>query len=207
MVFTRARQSFATRLTLNGNLLERKNSIKLLGMILQEDGGWEENTRDLCKKAYARISLLTKLKYSGTSIEDLVHVYKMYIRSRLEYNSVVFHSSLTQEQSNKLDRCEAICLKIILQEMFVSHSAACEMLGLRKLSLRRQSRCLDFSKKCLKHPQNRRLFPPNINIQNDLNVRDREPYKVNFCYTETYRKSTIPYCQRLLNSETASSDQ
>ena len=82
MVFTR--ESFATRLTLNGNLLERKNSIKLLGMILQEDGGWEENTRDLCKKAYARIILLTKLKYSGTSIEDLVHVYKMYIRSRLE---------------------------------------------------------------------------------------------------------------------------
>ena len=203
IVFTRARQSFATRLTLNSNLLERKNSIKLLGMTLQEDGGWEENTRDLCKKAYARISLLTKLKYSGTSIEDLVHVYKMYIRSRLEYNSVVFHSSLTQEQSKKLDRCEAVCLKIILQEMFVSHSAACEMLGIRKLSLRRETRCLNFSKKCLKHPQNKRFFPLNPNIQNNLNVRNREPYKVNFCYTETYRKSTIPYCQRLLNSEAA----
>ena len=138
--------------------MERKNSIKLLGMTLQEDGGWEENTRDLCKKAYARISLLTKLKYSGTSIEDLVHVYKMYIRSRLEYNSVVFHSSLTQEQSKKLDRCEAVCLKIILQEMFVSHSAACEMLGIRKLSLRRETRCLNFSKNCLKQPQNKHFF-------------------------------------------------
>ena len=99
IVFTRARQDFATRLTVNGSLLERKSTIKLLGMWLQEDGGWESNIKDLCRKAYARLSLLTKLKYAGTSIEDLVHIYKMYIRSRLEYNSVVFHSSLTQQQS------------------------------------------------------------------------------------------------------------
>ena len=201
IIFTRARQNFATRLTLNGNLLERKNTIKLLGMWLQEDGGWGTNTKEICKSAYARVSLLTKLKYAGTGIEDLVIVYKIYIRSRLEYNSVVFHSSLTQEQSDSLDRCEAVCLRIILQEMFVSHSAACEMLGIRKLSDRRETRCLDFSKKCIKHPQNKRMFPVNPYIDNDLNIRNREQYIVNFCRTETYRKSAIPYCQRLLNSE------
>ena len=115
IIFTRARQNFATRLTLNGNLLERKNTIKLLGMWLQEDGGWGTNTKEICKRAYARVSLLTKLKYAGTGIEDLVIVYKIYIRSRLEYNSVIFHSSLTQEQSDTLDQCEAVCLRIILQ--------------------------------------------------------------------------------------------
>ena len=85
--------------------------------------------------------------------------------------------------------------------MFVSHSAACEMLGIRKLSDRRETRCLDFSKKCIKHPQNKRMFPVNPYIDNDLNIRNREQYVVNFCRTETYRKSAIPYCQRLLNSE------
>ena len=203
IVFTRARQDFATRLTVNGSLLERKRTIKLLGMWLQEDGGWESNIKDLCRKAYARLSLLTKLKYAGTSIEDLVHIYKMYIRSRLEYNSVVFHSSLTQKQSNTLDRCEAVCLKIILQDMFVSHSAACEMLGLTKLSLRRQSRSLSYAKKCVKHSQNKRMFPLNPNLNNTLDIRNREPYKVNFCRTEAYRNSTIPYCQRLLNIDAA----
>ena len=74
----------------------------------------------------------------------------MYICSKLEYNCVVFHSSLTQQQSNTLDRCEAVCLKIIQQEMFISHSAACEMLGLEKLSICREKRCLDYAKKCLK---------------------------------------------------------
>ena len=128
----------------------------------------------------------------------------MYIRSRLEYNCVVFHSSLTQQQSNTLDRCEAVCLKIILQEMFISHSAACEMLGLEKLSIRREKRCLDYAKKCLKHPQNKRMFPTNLTSIN--HVRHREPYKVNFSYTETYRQSTIPYCQRLLNADALSKE-
>jgi hypothetical protein len=175
IIFTRARQQFATRFTLNGSLLERKSTIKILGMWLQQDGGWEANTKELCKKAYARLSLLTKLKYSGTSIEDLVHIYKMYIRSKLEYNSVVFHSSLTQQQSNTLDRCEAVCLKIILQEMFISHSAACEMLGLEKLSIRREKRCLDYAKKCIKHFQNKRMFPLNLNLNDPtLDVRHSE---------------------------------
>ena len=30
-------------------------------------------------------------------------------------------------------------------------------------------------------------------------MRQREPFKVNFAYTETYKNSAIPYCQRLLN--------
>ena len=147
-------------------------------------------------------TLLTHITY----IEDLVHIYKMYIRSRLEYNSVVFHSSLTQQQSNTLDRCQAVCLKIILQEMFISHLAACEMLGLEKLSICREKRCLDYAKKkCTTHFQNKQMFPLNLNINDPpLDVRHREPYQVNFSHTETYRQSTIPYCQRLLNADTAS---
>ena len=31
-------------------------------------------------------------------------------------------------------------------------------------------------------------------------IRDREPFQVNFTRTEVYRKSTIPTCQRLLNT-------
>ena len=66
-------QDFASRLTVNGKWLERKKFIKLCGVFLQEDGGWGKNTQELCKSAYARMSLLTKLKYAGpgTNIQDL----------------------------------------------------------------------------------------------------------------------------------------
>ena len=32
-----------------------------------------------------------------------------------------------------------------------------------------------------------------------MEVRNRESFEVNFARTESYRKSAIPYCQRILN--------
>ena len=46
----------------------------------------------------------TKLKYVGVSIKDLLDIYILFIRSVTEYFSVVFHSSLNQEQNNKLEK-------------------------------------------------------------------------------------------------------
>ena len=46
----------------------------------------------------------TKLKYVGVSIKDLLDTYILFIRSVTEYFSVAFHSSLNQEQNNKLEK-------------------------------------------------------------------------------------------------------
>ena len=201
ILFNRVRTPFSTRLTINGQWLERKQSIKLLGVWLQEDGGWGKNTQELCRKAYLRLGMLTKLRYAGVPTEDLITIYKLHIRSCLEYNAVSFHSSLTSQQAAALERCQSVCLKVILQDNFVSYEAAMEMAGLKSLAERRIKRCLDFSKKCLKHPINKRMFPLNPNLGNQQIIRAREKYLVNFAYTNTYKNSTIPSCQRLLNSE------
>ena len=59
IIFNRSRQSFETRLTINGEWMERQRTIKLLGVWLDEDGGWKTNTQAICKKAYSRVSMLT----------------------------------------------------------------------------------------------------------------------------------------------------
>ena len=63
-VLTRSRQDFATRLTVNGKFIERQKYVKLLGVWLQPDGGWEKQVKELCKTAYTRMSFLTKLRYA-----------------------------------------------------------------------------------------------------------------------------------------------
>ena len=73
-----------------------------------------------------------------------------------------------------------------------------EMTGLVTLAERREARCLKFSLQCLEHPINKEMFP--LNQSNIHNVRYREPFTVNFAYTEDYRNSAIPYCQRMLNN-------
>ena len=200
IIFTRSRQDFATRLSVNGELVERQKYVKLLGLWLQEDGGWAKNVKESCKRAYMRMSFLSKLRYAGISRQELLHNYKQFIRTTLEYCSVAFHSSLTEDQSNKLEQCQAVALRIILQDEYLSYESALVLSGLEKLSTRRQSRCLDFSLKCIKHEQNNRFFPTNPNMGSTTAVRYREPFVVNFARTRKYQDSAIPFCQRLLNS-------
>ena len=90
------------------------------------------------------------------------------------------------------------CLKVILGDMYLDYRAALEMTGLETLVSRRLKRCLDFSKKCLKHPRNSRLFPTAEKCS-EYNIRKKDMFKVNFVRTSSYQKSTIPFCQRLLN--------
>ena len=149
VISTREKQYFSIELSLNGQTIERQEHIMLLGVWLQQDGGWSKNTEEVCKNASARMSHLTKLKYAGVSTEDLIHAYEMYMYS-LEYCSVVFHSSLTKQQEAALERCQAVCLRVILQESYISYSAALEMTGLKTVHARRLDRCLSFSFKKFK---------------------------------------------------------
>ena len=196
MIFSRSKSDFATRLFLNGTTLEQVNVTKLLAIWISEDLSWSKNTKEI----YPRVSMLTKLKYVGVEIEDLLNIYILFIRSCTEYCSVAFHSSLTGEHASDLERIQKTCLKIILGDNYISYDAALEMTGLSSLFERREKRCLDFSLKCLKHPQNSRLFPLNPNYMNpSYEGRNTERFVVKFARTGTYKKSTIPYCQRLLN--------
>ena len=107
-----SKESFTTRLTINGKNVERISVTQLVGVWISEDLTWSRNCKEICKRAYSRLSMLTKLKYVGVSREDLLDTYILLIRSVTEYCAVVFHSSLTQEESRKLEQPENMPLSI-----------------------------------------------------------------------------------------------
>ena len=199
MVFSRSHETFATRLTMNGKTLNRSHEIKHLGVWISENLTWDKHISEICKKAYPRMRLLTKLKYVGAPTEDLIELYGVFIRSLTEYCSTAFHSSLSQRLTNKLQTIQRTALKVILGEMYVDSEAAQEMCGLESLHTRRERRSLNFALKCTKHPTNQEIFPHNPS-QDTHNIRSREKFKVNRSNTETYKKSTIPYLQGKLNT-------
>ena len=142
--------------------------------------------------------MLTKLKYVGVRTEDLLDIYSLFIRSRAEYCAVAFHSSLTQEQSKKIENIQKTSFKIILQDMFIDYPSACEMTGFPTLFQRRENRALSFAKRCLRTDEMAKFFPLNPDLPN-LQLRDREQFIVNFAHGEKYKNSAIPNCQRILN--------
>ena len=198
MVFSRSRTQFATRLIINNQTLDKLSVTKMLGIWISEDLSWSRNCQEICRKAYSRLSMITKLKYVGVGFEDLLDIYILFIRSVTEYCAVAFHSSLTIEQSDKLEKIQKTCLKVILGDMYIDYSAALEMCGLQTLSDRRGKRCLDFSLKCIKHEKNNRIFPVNPSTSEHY-IRNKETFQVNFARTNDYKESAVPYCQRLLN--------
>ena len=124
-----------TRLAIDGQTIEQKEACKIWGVLISQDAGdWERNTKEICKSAYAMMSMLTKLRYVGVKNEDLLEINVLFIRSRTEYCSVAFHSSLTQEQSRKIENIQRTCLKIILQENYLNYESACDLTGLPLLS-------------------------------------------------------------------------
>ena len=75
----------------------------------------------------------------------------MYIRSRLEYCAVVWHSTLTIEQSDEIERVQKLSLKIILGADYKDYEHELQISGLDKVSERGEARCPKFGLKSLLH--------------------------------------------------------
>ena len=163
IIYSRSRQEFTTRLNLNGKHLEKLSVIKLLGIWLDEDISWNTNTKEICKRAFSRLSMLSRLKYAGIPREDLLLIYKLFIRSTAEYCSVVFHSALTQEQTKKIELIQSTSLKIILGCEYTNYESALKICSLDTLYQRRSDRMFNFVIKCTQDKFNKKPFPLNVN--------------------------------------------
>ena len=122
----------------------------------------------------------------------------MYVRSILEHSAPVWHSSLTKENKDDLERVQKTALRVILGERFKTYKNALDLLDLQTLDERREQLCLNFAKRAAKHPKLMHLFPLNLK-SHQMNTRNVGKYKVQYAHTERLRRSTIIYMQNLLN--------
>ena len=111
---------------------------------------------------------------------------------------VVWHSSLTMEQIDDIERIQKNACRIILKKDYKSYEKALEKLNLETLEERRSQLCLKFARKCKNNPQTKELFKPNKKIHNMV-LRNTEIIEVNKANTQRYNKSAVPFMQRLLN--------
>ena len=150
------------------------------------------------QKGLLTSSMLTKLKYVGTSQADLLIIYKLFIRCLTEYCSVVWHSSLTESQKDDIERIQRVCLRVILDDDYVDYSTARGICQLESLESRRELKCLNYGLMAIRHPKHKTMFPmkqPN----KYYSLRKEDPFIVNSSRTNYYAVSSVPYVQRKLN--------
>ena len=199
MIFNFSRNhQFNTRLNINGNLLEQVRSTKLLGLVINDDLSWKENTDTIVKKAYQRMVILHNLFQFNMPIMELLNIYILYIRSLVEQSSVVWHSSITQDECLEIERVQKIALRIIMGQNYVTYENALCITGIMTLKERRDHLSARFAAKCAKSEKSRHMFP--LNGLNVFNTRHHEAYFVTPARTKRLANSAIPTMQRILNS-------
>ena len=142
---------FRTRLMINNSLLDQVSETRLLGLIVQDDLSWRSNTESLVKRAYTRMNITRKLSEFDLNTNDMITIYVFFIRSILEQSSVVWSSSITQEELASLERCQKVALRIIFGPNYISYEHALKLSKLPKMEERYQKLLLSFSHICSKN--------------------------------------------------------
>ena len=110
----------------------------------------------------------------------------------------MWHSSLTQENIDDLERLQKSAFKVILKEKFVGYKHALKVLEWDILENRRKDLCLKFALKYTENKKVKDMFPHNTK-KHHMRTRNPEKYQVYHANTERLKKSAVIYMQRLLN--------
>ena len=196
---------FNTRLNIDGEKIDTVEKTKLLGTIISNDLKLDENTIGLIKKANARICLLRKVASFSPPTQDLKIIYFQYIRSILEQSCVVWHASLTEENSSDLERIQKNSLRNILKNKYINYEQALDELNIDTLEDRREILCLKFAMKAKNNPYIKELFKEKTK-NHSMELRNTEQFEVTMAHTKRYQESSIPYMQRLLNTHARGND-
>ena len=150
MIFNFSKNSqFTTDIKLKGETLDVVDEAKLLGTIITNDMKWNKNTQQIVKNANVKMKMLhIASKFIGNK-NDLLHIYKTFIRSRLEYSCVLWHSNLSKTNVTDIERVQKSALKVILKDEYCDYEHALKVLDLESLYERRSRLCLKFAKSVL----------------------------------------------------------
>ena len=196
--FTKSRKwDFPPELTFSdGSPIEYVSEMKLLGVVVSQDLRWFKNSAFICQKARAKLWILRRMLKLNLDIYQMFDVYAKEIRSVLEMAVPVWHSGLTNKQTNDIERIQKLALQIILQDKYTNYQSALTTFSAGTLQERRLKLCSKFAYKNMKSENT--LF---TNIDSTANTRQKSnivrEYK---CHTGRFQKSSLPFLAKLLNS-------
>ena len=184
-----------------GTFTEVVEEQKMLGNIVRSDMKTISNTEYICKRAYARMWILRRLKALGCPIPELLDVLRQQILSICEGNVAYWGPMITKEESNMLERCLKTGLHIIYQEKYITFEQILKLTAMKSLKTRRVELITSFSKKSFMHEKFKGWFCESEVRTTGVKTRAKPiprlkpvPFR-----TQRYKKSSIPLMTKLLS--------
>lgn len=142
-----------------GAVIDSVESLKLVGFTFIGDPGAGAHVRAVKEKIRRKTWMLYKLRNVGFKNSQLYRLYCCYLRSIVEYCSVVYHPMLTRGQAWDLERLQRLAVRICFGGAHDTDDLM-TMNGIETLEERRVRRCDTFLRKSFLHPRfGERWFP------------------------------------------------
>ena len=93
------------------NFIDRVNRHKHLGVNLSSTLDWSVQLNEVCLKANRKLSVLRSVKILSRQTLDLL--YKITVRSVIDYGLPVYYYSLRQTQNMRLEQIQYRAVKLV----------------------------------------------------------------------------------------------
>lgn len=175
-----------------------EETTKILGFTFGPRPSVAYHVLEIRKKIRRRYWTLINLRGRGFSEAELVQVYTTFIRPLADYCDVVYHSQLTDEQDELLEKLQVHALKLIFGAG-ISGRKLRELASVETLRERRIRRCDEFAHKCLQSETHSAWFPTKR--ASTRRSRSSELYLETTARCERLRLSPVHYMRRRLNGK------
>ena len=111
IIFSRKIIAFSVPLQLNNEVIKRVKVHKHLGIFLSETLDWSHQIHYVCLRANRKLAVLRKVKMLNRKTLDVL--YKITVRSVIDYALPVYYHSLKVVEKAKLDKIQYAAAKVV----------------------------------------------------------------------------------------------
>ena len=172
------------------------DKLKILGFTFGRQPNPEAHVSSVELSFRKKVWTLRNLKRAWLDSSDIVEMYCTVLRPAIEYCAATYHSMLTQEMSDRLERLQTVALKTVFGWNY-TYDEVLALAGVEKLSDRRKKLFDSFAQKVAKNPRFAHWLPRQVNTGH--NTRNDKMYQEEFSRTERYKNSPVFQIRRRLN--------
>ena len=183
-----------------GRRLSSGVGMKVLGFHLDSRPTVHAHVEALRKRMRESVWVLRHLGLSGFTQDELATVYRTILRPILDYCCVFYHSILTDEQDQVIERMQAQALKNIYG-FKMSYAEMRERAEVTTLRARRIEMCDKFAEKAAVSGRFARWFPLREGRMSARTAGVVEKYKEFTARTDRLNDSPLFYFRRRLNGK------
>lgn len=179
--------------------LQIVDEVKILGVTISSNLKWDRHISNIVRKAGNKLYMLKLLKKFNLSVNDLITIYRGYVRPLLEYAVPAWNAAITESHVNMLERVQKRALRIILGPKYICYDHALELCDLMNLQVRREQLCLKFAMNMYESDVFSDWLPMKVGDKVQYSLRNADQLNKIRCRTNRYKNSAIPYFVELLN--------